>query len=176
MAQKGRNFERAIQNKILRPLRLKAVLKVIKMLPAGAILDVGCMDDYLLKMLDRKFDYLGIDEEPLSDSERIKKLRIEDIGKKKKYDIVIATEVLEHLENPVDAIKKFKKLSKKYILISVPNEPFFSLFRFFIPAREHLWTIYPQTLKKHLGEPIYETRACFRRTYIALWDLGPKNE
>jgi len=124
-----------------------------------------------LKKLPPRFEYTGIDDAPLCSNSQIKKLKIEDIRDNKKYDIIIATEVLEHLDNPVDLIKKLKKLSKRFILISVPNEPFFSLFRLFWPAREHLWTIYPWTLEKHLGKPALKKKACFNRTYIALWDV-----
>ena len=41
--------------------------------------------------------------------------------------MVICTEVLEHLENPELALMELKRVSKKYILLSVPNEPFFML-------------------------------------------------
>jgi len=41
------------------------------------------------------------------------------------YDMVVANEVLEHLSNPDEAMKEIKKIARKYILISVPNEPFF---------------------------------------------------
>ena len=169
MAIKGRVLERFLQNKILRPVRLRAILNIINKLPSGSILDIGCMDDYLLKRLPERFDYQGIDGNPLCKNEKIKKIKVEQLEKNKKYDIVIATEVLEHLDNPVEAINKIKNFAKKYILISVPNEPFFSLFRFFLPAREHLWTIFPSALKKHLGTPLMEKTACFKRSYIALW-------
>jgi SAM-dependent methyltransferase len=43
------------------------------------------------------------------------------------YDMVVANEVLEHLSNPDEAMKEIKKIARKYILISVPNEPFFRL-------------------------------------------------
>jgi 2-polyprenyl-3-methyl-5-hydroxy-6-metoxy-1,4-benzoquinol methylase len=171
MATKGGRFERFIQNKMLRPIRLKAIINIIKKLPVKTILDVGCMDDYILKRLPEKFDYYGIDDEPLCENSRIKKIGIENLDKKKKYDLVLATEVLEHIDNPIEGIKTLKSLSNRFILISVPNEPFFSLFRLFRPAKEHLWTIYPQALKKHLGMPILEKKACFHRTYIALWDM-----
>lgn len=166
-------FDHFLQDRILRKIRLNAVLKILIKLPGKTILDLGCMDDYLLKKLPPGFEYTGIDENPLCDNEKIKKIRVEDI-KTKKFDIVIATEVLEHLDNPVDLIKKLKTLSKRFILISVPNEPFFSLARLFWPAREHLWTIYPWALEKHLGKPILKKKACFNRTYIALWDLQQK--
>ncbi len=164
-------FDTFIQTKILRPIRLKAILKIFNKLPPGTILDLGCMDDYLLKRLPKRFDYLGIDEQPLCTHTKILKRRVEDMPKDRKFDIVIATEVLEHSDDPVNVIKIMKKLSKHFILISVPNEPFFSLFRLFAPAPEHLWTIYPWAFEKHLGKPMYKKKACFNRTYIALWDI-----
>lgn len=171
MAAKGNIFERFLQNKILRPVRLNAVLRILNKLPGGKILDIGCMDDYLLKRLPKKFDYTGFDEEPLCENKKIIKGKVEDYLENKKYDIVLCTEVLEHLDDPVDVIKKIKRLSKRFVLISVPNEPFFSVMRFFIPAKEHLWTIYPWALEKHLGKPILEKKVCFQRTYVGLWDM-----
>lgn len=40
-----------------------------------------------------------------------------------KYELVIACEVLEHLEKPEKAIKELRRISSKYVLISVPREP-----------------------------------------------------
>lgn len=39
------------------------------------------------------------------------------------YDLVIACEVLEHLDEPAIAMNELLRLSKKYVLVSVPNEP-----------------------------------------------------
>ncbi len=44
-----------------------------------------------------------------------------------KFDIVIALEVLEHLKKPSQILKNLQKISKNKLIISVPNEPFFSL-------------------------------------------------
>lgn len=172
MATKGGAFERWIQHKFFRPIRLKAILKIIKKLPSGSILDLGCMDDYLLKRIPSRFDYHGIDDEPLCKNPKIKQKKVEDIKKTEKYDIVISTEVLEHLDDPVAGINTLKRLSKRFILISVPNEPYFSMIRLFLPAKEHLWTIFPWAFWPHLGKPNYEKKVCFRRTYAALWDLN----
>lgn len=161
-----------IQTKFLRPIRLNTILKILNKLPPGKIIDIGCMDDYLLKRLSDKFDYYGIDESPFCSNPRIEKRRLESLRKNKKYDTVLCAEVLEHLDDPVSAIKKLKSLSKRFVLVSVPYEPFFSLFRLFFPAKEHLWTIFPWALRKHLGKPVFEKKACFFRTYIALWDLN----
>jgi 2-polyprenyl-3-methyl-5-hydroxy-6-metoxy-1,4-benzoquinol methylase len=170
MAIKGGRIERFIQNELLRPLRLRAIINIIKKLPSGTILDLGCMDDYLLKRLPERFNYYGIDDEPLCKNPKIEKKKVEDLKDNQKYDIVLATEVLEHLHDPVAGMKKLKQLSKRFIIISVPNEPFFSFFRFFLPAKEHLWTIFPSALKANLGKPVLEKTACFRRTYIGVWE------
>jgi hypothetical protein len=167
-------FDHFIQDRILRFIRLKTILKIINKLPSGTILDIGCMDDYLLNKIPKRFFYYGYDENPLCKNPRIIKDKVENIPESQKFDIVLCTEVLEHLDNPVDMIKKMKKLSKRFILLSVPNEPFFSMARLFFPAKEHLWTIYPWALEKHLGKPIFKTKTCFNRSYVALWDLNKR--
>ena len=43
------------------------------------------------------------------------------------FDLVLCTEVLEHLEDPARGLKELVRVSKKYLVISVPNEPFFML-------------------------------------------------
>lgn len=39
------------------------------------------------------------------------------------YDLVVASEVLEHLEEPQKAIKELLRVSKRYVLATVPREP-----------------------------------------------------
>lgn len=39
------------------------------------------------------------------------------------FDIVVACEVLEHLDNPHQALSEIKRITQKYCLLSVPNEP-----------------------------------------------------
>lgn len=42
-------------------------------------------------------------------------------------DLVVCTEVLEQLRDSRRALKELVRVSKKYLALSVPNEPFFSL-------------------------------------------------
>lgn len=58
------------------------------------------------------------------------------------FDMVICSEVLEHLDNPDNAIAEIMRVSKKYVLVSVPNEPYFQLANF-------LRGKYPSTLGNH---------------------------
>lgn len=50
--------------------------------------------------------------------------------KKNSFDLVIATEVLEHLENPERALKEIQRMSRSYCIFSVPNEPYFRTMNF----------------------------------------------
>jgi ubiquinone/menaquinone biosynthesis C-methylase UbiE len=50
--------------------------------------------------------------------------------KKNSFDLVIATEVLEHLEEPDSALKEIRRVSKNYCIFSVPNEPYFRTMNF----------------------------------------------
>lgn len=46
------------------------------------------------------------------------------------FDLVTCTEVLEHINEPTKVFKEVLRVSKKYVIISVPNEPFFMLGNF----------------------------------------------
>lgn len=48
----------------------------------------------------------------------------------KEFDAVCATEVLEHLKYPEIALSEIIRISKKYVIISVPREPYFCLGNF----------------------------------------------
>lgn len=47
---------------------------------------------------------------------------IYDLQNTQKYDLVICSEVLEHLEHPEKAVAQLKKASEKYLIFSVPRE------------------------------------------------------
>ena len=42
--------------------------------------------------------------------------------KNNSFDMVIANQILEHLSNPEELIEEIKRVSKKYIIIGLPNE------------------------------------------------------
>lgn len=46
------------------------------------------------------------------------------------FDLVVCTEVLEHLDHPAKVLSEILRTSRRYVLISVPNEPFFMLGNF----------------------------------------------
>lgn len=106
------------------------------------ILDVGCGEGFTLDKLKRMQIgrcLEGIDFS--SDSLEIAKKIFPDLRfaegniynlpyEDRSFDLVICTEVLEHLENPKMALREMKRVSKDYLLVSVPHEPWFMLANF----------------------------------------------
>src|SRR3989344_4688967 len=46
------------------------------------------------------------------------------------FDLVLCTEVLEHVTDPENALKELVRVSSKYVVLTVPNEPLFMLGNF----------------------------------------------
>ncbi len=117
-------------------------LKELKKLDIKSVLDVGCGEGFILNKLKKEdigtswegIDYskdaieIGKKLHPYLD---LKQGSIYDSKyKDNSFDLVICTEVLEHLEDPQKALKEVLRISKKFVLLSVPNEPLFLLSNF----------------------------------------------
>lgn len=114
-------------------------LQEIQNLHPDSVLDVGCGEGFTLEKLREK----GIGKK-LEGVEFLEKAI--EIGKKihpkipitkgtiyrlpykdNMFDVVLCTEVLEHLEDPKKALSELERVCKKYAVLSVPNEPLFML-------------------------------------------------
>jgi len=102
------------------------------------VLDAGCGEGFTLDRLRKEkigIEFVGIDNSAVAINLGKKLfpgfvLKVDDIYNlsfdDSSQDLVLCTEVLEHLKEPERAIKELIRVSKKYIVLSVPNEPFFS--------------------------------------------------
>jgi hypothetical protein len=83
------------------------------------ILDVGCDYNSLKIIVGPKVTGVDIYGEPdlRVDLEKEKLMRFKD----GEFDLIVCTEVLEHLDNFYEMIDELFRVSNKYILISLPN-------------------------------------------------------
>ncbi len=120
----------------------KTFFDMVKPLRAKRILDVGCGEGFTLKKLEEK--KIGKKNEGIdysNDAIKIGKKIYPELNLKKgdvykldykdnSFDLSICTEVLEHLEDPDKAVSEIRRVTSKYIVFSVPNEPFFIMANF----------------------------------------------
>ena len=157
------------------------------------VLDVGCGEGFVTNLLVSNIvniDVVGLEytREALEIARKsnpsvqwiqgdIYQLPFED----ETFDIIICTEVLEHLSNPHRAIAECKRVCKKYILLTVPNEPWFCMGNLFaLKNVSHLgnpidhinhWTYraFQRFLDKILGNCVYDKSFPWS---IAIWKKG----
>lgn len=111
------------------------VKAVKKYLPAGtSILDFGCgRGEIMKKLAESGYQIWGcdVDLECVRLSRQYGEVTLlgegNDLSQSfdRKFDCVIASHVLEHLENPKAALSQLASLSKSYLIVSVPN-PYYS--------------------------------------------------
>ncbi len=140
------NFEKHTSKNPLKKFFFKRfeddLISLIAPLNPEKVLDVGCGEGFTLS----QFYKLKIGEilEGIDFSEDAIKIgkslypyldiKIGDIYnlayKNNSFDLVTCMEVLEHLEDPIKALQEVVRVSSKYVLLTVPNEPWFALFNY----------------------------------------------
>ncbi len=93
------------------------------------ILDIGCATgEYIQKLSDCGFKCVGVDINPkYVESARSKGLEVyrADANRlyfeDKSFDTALLFEVLEHTDDPMGILKEAKRVSRKNVLITVPN-------------------------------------------------------
>ena len=113
-----------------------ALEELLRTISFNNVYEAGCGNGYITKFIRNKYNSIAISASDVSENkilvakEEISNVSfsIENIYKLTKqcdntYDLVIATEVLEHLEHPREALVELIRISKKHIILSVPNEP-----------------------------------------------------
>lgn len=131
----------------------------------GKVLDVGCNGGFFLEALSGNFEKHGIEIDPEAVAYARKSQK--EFGRKvlhaslmeapygaSSFDIIVMRGTIEHLPDPVSAIRKISQLLKKggyYYIAATPNGDSFAanLFRdkwtLFHPV-QHIWHFSPRTL------------------------------
>ncbi|MBN2237852.1 MAG: class I SAM-dependent methyltransferase [Bacteroidales bacterium] len=109
---------------------LKEKIKlVIGLIPSDvqSILDIGCGNGIITNVLNQHYEVTGVDRSAkaleLVKAKSIQASADEIPLESNSIDLVFSSEMLEHLDEIIlqKSIQEFKRLSKKYIFITVPN-------------------------------------------------------
>jgi len=125
---------------------LKRFLKTLKKnlpISSGEVLDVGCGEGIVARSIF--FDMPAIKLTGVDISEEAIKIFRElnpnskaytgsaddlKLFSSNKFDLVMCLETLEHIKDYQKVLSELKRVSKKYILISIPYQPWFSIMNF----------------------------------------------
>ena len=132
------NFEKyTTKNPMLKRLNrgfLGSLLMLADQAKPNNVLDAGCGEGFVVEHLRKNLDcdLMGLDIEQKAlkvatqknPNTTFKEASVYEIPfESNSFDLVILSEVLEHLDHPEKALEEIKRVSNKYILISVPHEP-----------------------------------------------------
>ncbi len=141
----------------LRPFQRRFV-NVLRSLQPKNLLEVGAGEGYLLSIIQRALPDvplrgLDVDSTIVNEGRRLfpkLDLRPGDIYRlpeaDQSWEVVVASEVLEHLERPAKALAELKRVARRYIVLSVPWEPWFRLLNFARGKHLRRWGNHPEHL------------------------------
>lgn len=120
-------------NAALRYAFLRRALRLVE--PGAAVLEIGPGQGALGARLAARFDYLGVEQDAISAASargvvesaggRILNVDVAELPIDDPFDLVVACEVLEHLEDDAAGLRSWKELVRPggMLLLSVPAQP-----------------------------------------------------
>jgi SAM-dependent methyltransferase len=114
---------------------LRAVGELVAPLRVDSVLDVGCGEGFVLRSLQEYLEQAScaaIDLDPQEAEDAARNLPWCDVHVGSAYalpfgegsfELVMCCEVLEHVDNPHQALREITRVASRYVLLSVPREP-----------------------------------------------------
>jgi SAM-dependent methyltransferase len=117
---------------------LETILSMLTGLGFETLLDVGCGEGVVFDLISQKFELpiIGMDYDPSRlESARLRQGRALLLTgdahrlpfKDNSFDIVLALELFEHVGDPSQALAEVQRVTRRYLLASVPREPWWRL-------------------------------------------------
>ena len=104
--------------------------QLLSSLSFRSVLDVGCGDGSLLGFLKDRFgcEIYGLESDDSPANTRVPlngyyRMDITAQHPKRSFDVVIASEVLEHIPEQERGLRNMHAVSNRYLLLTVPGEP-----------------------------------------------------
>lgn len=125
-----------------------------------SVLDAGCAEGFVSRYLRERwpapatFWGVDVDERALARGKslapwlsRAKASVLALPFAEDQFDLVLCTEVLEHLAEPLVALRELRRVSRRYVLLSVPHEPWFRSLNFLRGKHIRNWGNDPEHLQ-----------------------------
>ncbi len=110
------------------------IVSEVKLLNCGSVLDVGCGTGYISKQIsncvacDLDLQRLDIARNHTKGCVPLMAASVTQLPfRDSSFDLVLATEVMEHVPDTRNMLEEIKRVSARYSLITVPNEPLFRI-------------------------------------------------
>ena len=122
-------YEQFDWSKLNKQALVPKIKKILELIPDDvfSIADIGCGNGIITNVLNRHYDVTAVDRSKKALSYVEGKSILASSGniplETGSFDMVFSSEMLEHIDEKTfqDTIKELKRLSKKYIFITVPN-------------------------------------------------------
>ena len=157
--------------------RLDAIVKVLPLQEKLVVVDAGCGEGHLIEKLHGRFPnhaYIGLDATPVAlEKARTRcpygDFRREDLTqlklKSESVDVLICTEVLEHIPEYQQVIREFKRVLKRdgTLILTFPNETLWTVSRFLLGRKpikvpDHVNSFSPSQMEKTVGLPLMKKK------------------
>lgn len=154
------------KNLLVRFVHTNRLNQIIKCMPSKngiKVLDAGCGEGHLIEKLNKKNFYYGVDITDIALQKAKKRCPHAEFYKMDLskidfndgfFDVVICTEVLEHIFDYKKVINELKRVLKKdgYLILTFPNEMLWILSRFFLRRKpikvpDHVNSFVPKKIK-----------------------------
>jgi SAM-dependent methyltransferase len=139
---------------------LRCAGEMVRGLDVGAVLDVGCAEGFVIRHLEQEEGLhihstgVDIDYAALLRGRSISPRMCRALGdicrlpfSDEWFDLVICTEVLEHLPNPQKGLRELRRVTRRYCLLSVPHEPLFRMLNLLRAKHIQHWGNDPEHLQ-----------------------------
>lgn len=173
-----------IEEKLFKNIFSRRVNEAVKFIKTGKVLEIGCSTGLMLSLLEEKgFEVFGVElskkaaEQALKKGIDVKVGFFEKINFKERFDLVVLNHTLEHMENPIEVLKKIKSILKPkgYLMIDLPNfgSPVAGILKNRWPhllPDEHLWHFTQNSFERLFKKMDFKIVKISKASGI--WDFG----
>ncbi len=169
---------------------MEAIYQLLAETEGTSILDAGCGEGFLTDYLARRDSSLRLTGVDMSSEaiayaedmfgERVR-FRMGNVYKlpfsDNSFDVVLCSEVLEHLDDPDLATRELTRVARRHVIITVPNEPYFrwlndlarALGICMDPGHINFWTksTFETFIRSHFDNPVFSRKHMIYQLVLA---------